>query len=89
MKGELNGVATQFLEENPMAHYTHCFGQSSNLAVQEMVKSNKILTDSLDYPKEIVKLIKRSPKRTAALEQIKTKSDYHAGVGILILCPTR
>ena len=84
-----SGVATQILAENPKALYIHCFGHSINLAVQDMVRANKILKDCLYYTYQLVKLLRWSPKRKAMLAKIKSQTDDTAGVGVRTLCPTR
>jgi len=89
MKGTKTGVATQILSEEPKAVYIHCMGHSLNLAVQDMVKGNKVLKDALDFSYELIKLIKKSPNRNAILDRIKATTSGTADVGIRTLCPTR
>ncbi len=60
--GSKSGVATVLLSKEPRACYTHCYGHALNLAVQEMVKDNKILRDTLDSVEEMTKLIKKIAK---------------------------
>ena len=61
MAGCNTGVATNILAKEPRALYIHCYGHALNLAVQETVKRNSILQDTLDTVEEMTKLIKRSP----------------------------
>lgn len=88
MKGSLNGVAKQILDKNDKALYIHCYGHSLNLAVQDAVKENSLLRDTLDVCNEIIKLIKNSSKRQSVLDAIKEDKDSSA-IGIRTLCPTR
>ncbi len=62
MSGSKSGVATVLLSKEPRALYTHCYGHALNLAVQDMVKDNKILRDTLDSVEEMTKLIKKIAK---------------------------
>ena len=52
---------------------THCYGlHSLNLSVQEAIKGNKILRDTLDTVEEMAKLIfKKSPRRQVIFEKVK------------------
>lgn len=60
MAGCRSGVATTLLLKEPQALYTHCYGHALNLAVQDTVKRNKILRDTLDTVEEMTKLIKKN-----------------------------
>lgn len=76
------------LRKEPRALYTHCYGHALNIAVQESVKANHILRDTLDTVEEMTKLIKKSPKRQAIF--LKVKDDIACeSSGIRLLCPTR
>lgn len=57
MAGCRTGVATTLLQKEPRALYTHGYGHALNLSVQESVKANVILRDTLDT-EEMTKLIK-------------------------------
>ena len=48
MAGCKTGVATTILRKEQRALYTHCYGHALNLAVQDSVKANVILRDTLD-----------------------------------------
>ena len=88
MSGSKSGVATALLLKEPRALYTHCYGHALNLAVQDMVKANKVLRDTLDIVEEMTKLIKKSPKRQAIFEKIKDEIACDSP-GIRLLAPTR
>jgi hypothetical protein len=88
MKGERTGLKTRILDVNPKAMYIHCYGHSLNLAVQDTVKSIKMIKDIIDVSYEITKLVKFSPKREALLDTIKKEVRSSTG-GIRTLCPTR
>ena len=51
-------------------------------------KNSKILKDTLEYSCEIIKLIKKSPKREATLKRIKDEIGDDIN-GVKTLCPTR
>uniref|UniRef100_H3AM22 DUF4371 domain-containing protein n=1 Tax=Latimeria chalumnae TaxID=7897 RepID=H3AM22_LATCH len=61
MAGYKTGVATSLLSKEPRALYTHCYGHALNLAVQETVKKNHILRDTLDTIEEMVNIIAGYP----------------------------
>ena len=71
MSGSRTGVKSHFLQREPRALFTHCYGHSLNLAVGDALKNNKVCRDALDVAFEVSKLIRFSPKRSAALHDIK------------------
>lgn len=68
--------------------YTHCYGHSLNLAVQDAVKANPIIRDALDTIEEMSKLIKKSPRRQVIFQKVKNDIALDSP-GIRLLCPTR
>lgn len=66
MRGNISGVATQILHDEPRAIYTHCYGHALNLACQDTIHSVKVVKDALTF--EISKLLKYSAK---AFKKIK------------------
>ena len=88
MAGRRQGVAKQISQEEPRAIYTHCYGHALNLACSDTVKRCDCMHNSLTTAYEIMKLIKKSPKRDACLRQLK---DVHSPdtPGLRVLCPTR
>ena len=88
MAGHKSGVATAILSKEPCALYSHCYGHALNLAVQDMMKGNKILRDTLDTVEEMTKLIKKSPKRQAIFKKIQHEIICESP-GIRMLAPTR
>ena len=63
MSGQRSGVAKRITELEHRALYTHCYGHALNLAAQDSIKNIKVIEDALDTTYEIIKLIKKSPKR--------------------------
>ena len=88
MAGCRTGVATTIQQQEPRALYTHCYGHALNLAVQDSVKNNAILRDTLDTVEEMTKLIKRSPKREVIFKKFKNELSVDSP-GVRLLCPTR
>ena len=66
------------MEAEHWALYTHCYGHSLNLGIQDSIKYIKIMEDTLDTTYEITKLIKKSPKREVIFK--KFKDDITAGL---------
>ena len=97
MLGSKSGVAQQILALQPKALATHCHGHSLSLSVKDTVRNCKLLSDTMDTAKEIVPLIKYSPKRENILGEVKENieqqdenSDAETSTGgILQLCTTR
>ena len=75
MSGTRKGVATIITKEESQDLCTHCYGHALNLAVADTVKHSKVCRDALDTAFEITRLIKFSPKRNAAFDQIKSSSE--------------
>ena len=74
MAGLKSGVAKQLLDEEPRAIHTHCYGHALNLARGDAVKNFKLMKDALETTREITKLIKKSPRRDACFERLKTET---------------
>ena len=88
MSGARGGVAKLILDEEPRALYTHCYGHALNLACSDAVKGCKVMRDVLDTSYEIVKLVKKSPRRDAMLQNLRQQLP-ESTPGIRVLCPTR
>lgn len=67
----------------------HCYGQVLNLAVSDVLKQCKLISDALDLTHEITKLIKCSPRREGIFQDLKEKLEGGSTQGIRVLCPTR
>ena len=59
-----------------------------NLAVSDTVRQCTVIGKAFDIVYEIMKLIKKSPCRQAALEKLKQEVGSESP-GVHILCPTR
>ena len=71
MSGTHGGVAKLILDEEPRALYTHHYGRALNLACSDAVKGCKVMRDALDTSYKIVKLIKKSPRSDAMLQNLR------------------
>ena len=71
MVGIRSGVATLIQREEPCAIMTHCYGHSLQLAVGDIVKQMKTMSDALDTTNEITKLFNYSPKRNTMFENTR------------------
>ena len=92
MRGARNGVAKLIMDEEPRALYTHCYGHSVNLAVNDALKMCKPVESALETTHEITKLIKYSPRREGIFRELKSAHDLNNDLhspGIRLLCPTR
>ena len=79
MAGAKAGVAKKLLDEEPRAVY---------LACGDTIRNFKLMKDALDTAHEIVKLLKRSPRRDTCFASLK--ADLAPGIpGIRMLCPTQ
>ena len=88
MAGIRTGVAKQLLDEEPRAVYTHCYGHALNLACGDAIKQCSLIKDALDTTRELIKLLKNSPRRDTCFETIKADISPDTS-GIRTLCPTR
>ena len=70
---------------------THCYGHSLKLAVGDALKNSKVCRDALDVAFEVSKLIRFSPKRSAALHDIKVSNpmEDEGPMPKHNICPTR
>ena len=92
MSGSRSGVAAKLLAKEKRALYIHCFAHALNLAVGTTMKQSKVCSEALEVSFEVSKLIKFSPKRNAALDNIKAEDpedDSISDTGIRTFCPTR
>ena len=71
MTGIKRGVATQIQSESPLAFLTHCYGHALNLAVNDMIKEDRLLKNTMDTTSELSKLITKLPKREGMLQKIR------------------
>ena len=72
MAGSRSGVSTQIRQEEPCAVYTHCYGHALNLAISDLMKKNKLMSDTLNITSEISKLLIFSPCHDAVFEKLKS-----------------
>ena len=83
MLGHKTGVAKRIQEVQPKAHVTHWHGHSLSSSV-------KLLLNTMGTAKEVVTLIKFSPKRKRLLGGIEENLDEQPATGgVISLCPTR
>ena len=91
MLGHRSGVAKRIQDLQPKAYPTHCHGHSLSLSVKDTTKNCKLLSDTMDTAKEVVTLIKFSPKWENLLGEIKENLEEveSAAKGIIHvgLCP--
>ena len=88
MSGIRTGVATTLAALEPKALYTHCYGNSLNLAIQGVMKGIDILNDNVNTVYEITKLVKKSPKREGIFDNLHVQVNNEAAApGIRMLCP--
>jgi len=91
MSGKITGVSQRILDDEPRAVYVHCLAHSLNLALQESARDLPIYRDMLEYTKDIVNLIRASPKRSALLSSLQDDPEIcsHRRINLRPLCPTR
>ena len=92
MSGHRSGVAKLIMEKEPHALYTHCYGHSVNLAVNDAIKVCKPIRNDLATTHKITKLIKFSPPREKIFRELKKQQDLHNrchSAGVRLLCSMR
>ena len=85
MSGIKSGVARQIsdIEQRPL--FTHCYSHTVNLAVSDVLKQSKLMSDALDLTHEITKLTKCYPCREGICRILKKswKEEAHRVLGSL------
>ncbi|XP_063946187.1 uncharacterized protein LOC135151574 [Daucus carota subsp. sativus] len=69
MRGELNGLKTLILNEDPYARYVHCFAHQLQLVVVAAVEGNQFVSDFIDYMSFVTNVVSASCKRKDELRQ--------------------
>ncbi|CAM8914111.1 unnamed protein product [Rhodiola kirilowii] len=69
MRGELNGLKTLILNENPCARYIHCFAHQLQLVVVAVAQSNQFVCDFFEYLSMITNMVGASCKRKDEFRQ--------------------
>ncbi|CAH9053650.1 unnamed protein product [Cuscuta epithymum] len=69
MRGELSGLKTLILNENPHARYIHCFAHQLQLVVVAVAQSNKFVSDFFEYLSMITNMVGSSCKRKDEFRQ--------------------
>ena len=87
MQGLRDGMATQIHAAVPSAIPVHCLAHCLQLVLQEAGRKCRRLREALELMKEIVKLVKLSPKRSTLFAQ--NLENYEGGVTLKPLGPTR
>ena len=87
--GHEPGVVKRIQDLQPKAYPTHCHGHSLSLSVKDTTKNCNLLSDTMNTAKEIVSLIKFSPKRENLLGEIQGNLEGPEPEAEGILCPTR
>ena len=88
MSGRRSGVAKTLQDEEKRAVFTHCYGHALNLAAGDSIKLCKIIQSAFDTVAEMSKLVKKSPKRDAIFQKLKSELAPDTP-GFRVLCPTR
>ncbi|CAM8920402.1 unnamed protein product [Rhodiola kirilowii] len=71
MRGELNGLKTLILNENPCARYIHCFAHQLQLVVVAVAQSNQFVGDFFEYLSMITNMVGASCKRKDEFRQVQ------------------
>ena len=69
--------------------YTHCYGHSINLAVNDAIKLSERFKMALEVTHEITKLVKYFPRCDELFKYQKTAHDHatqHVSPGVRVLC---
>ena len=88
MSGAKKGVAKTIANKESRAIFTHCYGHALNLGVGDTIKQCHLMKSALEVIAEISKLIKKSPKRDALFQKLKSELAPDSP-GFRMLCPTR
>jgi len=89
MSGCNSGVAMQLVQKNHKAVFIHCMAHSLSLAVQDSIRNLPNFRNHLDVAKDIIQLIRASPKRRGIFAQVQTERGESNPRNLRPLCPTR
>ena len=89
MAVHITGVSTRIADVEFRAVFVHCLADSLNLAFQESSRGCPVYRDMINYVKDVINLIRASPKRSALLEELQKDSDEHQIKELRPLCSTR
>ncbi|CAI0381869.1 unnamed protein product, partial [Linum tenue] len=67
MRGEINGLKSLILEENPSAHYIHCFAHQLQLTLVAVARNHGEVNRFFGHVIALINLIGGSPRRRASL----------------------
>ena len=82
MLEKTSGDAVELQKLQPKANYTHCHVHCLFISVKDVTKKVKILSDTMGTAREIIVLIKYSPKRGNLLGKIKEQIECNEEVEI-------
>ena len=88
MSGKHRGVAALIKQEENAAVHVHCLAHSLSLSLQDVTWSCLSISEGLLFIRELIQLIKWSPKRHALFETLKLE-DSPDSPHLRTLCPTR
>ena len=74
MEGQKAGVAKQIKDIEEKVLFTNCYIHALNLAVSDAIKNIELMKEALETTHEIMKLIKKSLRRDAKLDVIKSEA---------------
>ncbi|XP_020420297.1 zinc finger MYM-type protein 1-like [Prunus persica] len=74
MRGELNGLKTKILREQPCAYYVHCFAHQLQLALVAVAKNNIDIASFFTTTNSVVNHVGASCKRRMHLEHNSKKN---------------
>ena len=91
VSGHISGLRTKILQDESRATYVHCRAHKLYLAVQDAMKNNKEIRDTLNVIRESIAFIRGSPKRLAWFNQFRDNDSDGAAAGksLRSFCPTR
>ena len=75
MQGKRNGLATKIRRQVTAALPVHCLAHCVNLCLQDAGRKLPLLRDALEVVREIVKLIRFSPKRAHLFSEKLAQSE--------------
>jgi len=93
MAGHVSGVSTRIAQLERRALFIHCLAHSLNLAVQESTRRVLQYRDLIEYVKDIINIIRASPKRSGIFVGLQQDSSGQLAPdakqrALRPLCPT-
>ncbi|CAN1825168.1 Zinc finger MYM-type protein 1 [Linum perenne] len=82
MKGEINGLKSLILAENPSAHYVHCFAHQLQLTLVAVAKNHCEVSYFVNSVSHLINVVGSSCKRQDSIKEHQANGELETGRGL-------